>query len=137
MDLPFLSGLSNIDMLILLGAVIVFLVMAYMIFKQIMKAIIIGVIFGAIPIALYLVGFEIPLSIQTIVWFALLGIAMYFVYDVISGWMRIMRIITWPIRRLFRKGSKEQKVQVKEEKKDKGKEKKSNQGKEDDYEEVK
>jgi hypothetical protein len=126
-------------------------VMAYMIFKQIMKAIIIGVSFAAIPVVLYLLGFEIPLSIQTVVWFALLGIAIYFVYDVISGWMKMMRIITWPIRRLFRKGQKEKAAHLKEEKpkekKEKPKEEKKEEkepedkskaeGTNEDYEEIK
>ena len=103
MDLPFLSGLSNIDMLILIGAGIVFLVMAYMIFKQLMKAFIIGIISASIPVVLYLLGFDIGLSLQTVIWFGLAGIATYFVYDVISGWMAIIRIITWPIRRALRK----------------------------------
>ena len=106
MDLPFIANLSNVDLIILIGAGIVFLVMAYMIFKQIMKAIIIGAISASIPVVLYLLGFDIGLSVQTVIWFGLAGIATYFVYDVISGWMKIMRIITWPIRRLFRGGRK-------------------------------
>lgn len=103
MDLPFLASLSNIDLLILIGAGVVFLVMAYMIFKQVMKAIIIGVISAAIPVVLYLLGFSIDLSLQTIIWFGLAGIATYFVYDVIMGWGRLIRIITWPIRAALRK----------------------------------
>jgi hypothetical protein len=104
MDLPFLAGLSNMDMLIVLGAGVVFLVMAYMIFKQLMKAFVIGMVSAAIPVALYLFGFDIGLSVQTVIWFGLAGIATYFVYDVVSGWMKILRIITWPVRRvLFRK----------------------------------
>ena len=117
MDLPFLAGLSNIDMLILLGAAVVFLVLAYMIFKQIKKAIIIGAISASIPVALYLLGFNIELSLQSIIWFGLAGIATYFVYDVITGWMKIIRIITWPIRQLFRKGKEKPKeIKPKEEK---------------------
>jgi len=103
MDLPFLAGLSNMDMLIVLGAAVVFLVMAYMIFKQLMKAFVIGLISAAIPVALYLMGFDIGLSVQTVIWFGLAGIATYFVYDVINGWMTIIRIVTWPVRRLLRK----------------------------------
>jgi len=106
MDLPFIANLSNVDLIILIGAGIVFLVMAYMIFKQIMKAIIIGAISASIPVVLYLLGFDIGISLQTVIWFGLAGIATYFVYDVISGWMTIMRIITWPIRRLFGRGKK-------------------------------
>jgi len=114
MDLPFITNLSNVVLLILLGAGIVFLVMAYMIFKQVMKAIIIGAISASIPIALYLLGFGVELNLQTIIWFGLAGIATYFIYDVISGWFRIIRIITWPIRRLFRRG-KQQQIQPKKE----------------------
>lgn len=132
MDLPFIANLSNVDLIILIGAGIVFLVMAYMIFKQIMKAIIIGAISASIPVVLYLLGFDIGLSLQTVIWFGLAGIATYFVYDVISGWMTIMRIITWPIRRALRKPASQPKEKEgkpgdfspKEEKKDaKGKEK--------------
>jgi len=103
MDLPFLVGLSNMDMLIVLGAAVVFLVMAYMIFKQLMKAFVIGLISAAIPVALYLMGFDIGLSVQTVIWFGLAGIATYFVYDVVNGWVTILRIVTWPVRRLLRK----------------------------------
>jgi len=62
MDLPFIANLSNVDLIILIGAGIVFLVMAYMIFKQIMKAIIIGAISASIPVVLYLLGFDIGLD---------------------------------------------------------------------------
>jgi predicted neutral ceramidase superfamily lipid hydrolase len=119
MDLPFISGLSNIDILILLAAGIFFLIMAYMIFKQIMKAIIVGVISAYIPIVLYLLGFTTDISLQTIIWFALAGIATYFVYDVISGWVKILKILTWPIRRALRsdKQPKEKPKKEKEEKK--------------------
>ena len=104
MDLPFLAGLSNMDMLIVLGAAVVFLVMAYMIFKQLMKAFVIGLISAAIPVALYLMGFDIGLSVQTVIWFGLAGIATYFVYDVVNGWMTILKIVTWPIRQAFGRG---------------------------------
>jgi len=116
MDLPFIANLSNVDLIILIGAGIVFLVMAYMIFKQIVKAIIIGAISASIPIVLYLLGFNIELNLQTIIWFGLAGIATYFIYDVISGWMKIIRIITWPIRRLFRRDKKPKEKEEKEEK---------------------
>jgi hypothetical protein len=104
MDLPFLTNLSNIDLLILIGAGVLFLVMAYMIFKQVMKAVIVGVISASIPVVLYLLGFNIDISLQTIIWFGLAGIATYFIYDVIIGWTRLFRIITWPIRWLWRRG---------------------------------
>jgi hypothetical protein len=104
MDLPFLANLSNMDMLIVLGAAVVFLVMAYMIFKQLMKAFVIGLVSAAIPVMLYLLGVDIGLSVQTVIWFGLAGIATYFVYDVINGWMTIIRIITWPIRHAFGRG---------------------------------
>jgi hypothetical protein len=159
MDLPFLVGLSNIDILILIGAGLVFLVMAYMIFKQLMKAFIIGIISAAIPVVLYLFGFQIELSLQTVLWFGLAGIATYFVYDVINGWFTVVRILTWPIRKALKKDSqpKQQKqakqkkekegdvsrLQAREEKKDsslKDSEKKKEKSKSDDnedYEEVK
>ncbi|MEM7815833.1 MAG: hypothetical protein QXN71_01805 [Candidatus Aenigmatarchaeota archaeon] len=119
MEIPFISNLSNVDAIILIGAAIVFLVMAYMVFKQVMKAVLIGTISAAIPIILYLVGFEIELSLQTILWFGLAGIATYFVYDVISGWITIIRIFTWPFRWIFRrkKGSQKKGEKQKEEKK--------------------
>lgn len=123
MDLPFLASLSNIDLLILIGAGVLFLVMAYMIFKQVMKAVIVGVISASIPVVLYLLGFNIDLSLQSIIWFGLAGIATYFIYDVIMGWFKLARIITWPVRRLFRGGGGSKKP--KEEKEDKkGKEQK-------------
>jgi hypothetical protein len=152
MDLPFLAGLSNVDILILIGAGIVFLVMAYMIFKQLMKAFIIGIISAAIPVVLYLFGFQIELSLQTLLWFGLAGIATYFVYDVITGWFKIVSIITWPIRKALQKDKNQAKQAKpgKEEKpkdfrpkqeKDSGKkqkeEKSKGKDKDDDYEEAK
>jgi hypothetical protein len=102
----------------------VFLVLAYMIFKQLMKAFVIGIISAAIPIVLYLMGFEIELSIQTIIWFGLAGIAIYFVYDVLSGWMHVIKILTWPFRAVLRRSKKDKKEKQAKEKKDKKKEEK-------------
>src|SRR4030042_523542 len=126
MVLPLLSGLSNVDLIILIGAGLLFLVMAYMIFKQVMKAIIIGVIFAAIPVVLYLLGVGIDLSLQTIIWFGLFGIATYFVYDVVSGWFKVLRMVTWPIRKLLGGGTGKPKEEKKgKEAKDKEESKKS------------
>lgn len=128
MDLAFLSGFSDSDLILLIGAGIVFLVMAYMIFKQLMKAFIIGIIAAAIPVVLYLMDFSSELDIQTVIWFGLAGIATYFVYDVISGWITIVRIITWPIRFVFRRGkAKPKEAKPKEATKEAKEEKPNNQ----------
>jgi hypothetical protein len=124
MDLAFLSGFSDMDLIILIGAGIFFLVMAYMIFKQLMKAFVIGVIAASIPVVLYLLEFSSELDIGTIIWFGLAGIATYFVYDVIAGWMKIIRIITWPIRRLFKRDKVKTKEVPKEAKEEKPKDQK-------------
>ncbi len=114
MDLAFLSGFSDSDLILLIGAGIVFLVMAYMIFKQLMKAFIVGIIAAAIPVVLYLMGFSSGLDIQTVIWFGLAGIATYFVYDVINGWITLVKIITWPFRFALKRGKPKPKEVIKE-----------------------
>ena len=139
MDLPFLANLSNIDALILVGAAVLFLVLAYMIFKQLMKALVIGIISAAIPIVLYLMGFNVDVSFQTVIWFGLAGIATYFIYDVVMGWFKLASMLTWPIRKLFRSGggkkAKPEKPNQKEEKKSKEKEKDERKEQKEDKEE--
>jgi hypothetical protein len=137
MDLAFLSGFSDSDLILLIGAGIVFLVMAYMIFKQLMKAFIIGIIAAAIPVVLYLTDFSSELDIQTIIWFGLAGIATYFVYDVIAGWMTIVRIITWPIRSALKRGKPKPKEVIKEVKEKPEESKKKEEGKQEKKEDKK
>jgi hypothetical protein len=136
MDFAFLSGFSDSELILLIGAGIVFLVLAYMIFKQLMKAFIIGIIAAAIPVILYLMDFTSELDIGTIIWFGLAGIATYFVYDVINGWMTLVRIITWPIRFAFRRGKPKPKEVIKEVPRE-SKEEKPKEGKEKEKEEEK
>ncbi len=124
MDIAFLSGFSDSELILLIGAGIVFLVMAYMIFKQLMKAFIIGIIAAAIPVILYLMDFTSELDINTIIWFGLAGIATYFVYDVINGWMTLIKIITWPLRFAFRRGKPKPKEEEKPKKEKEGEEEK-------------
>jgi hypothetical protein len=141
MDFAFLTGFSDSDLILLIGAGIVFLVMAYMIFKQLVKAFIIGIIAAAVPVVLYLMDFTSELDIGTIIWFGLAGIATYFVYDVINGWMTLIRIITWPFRFALRRGKpKPKEIKPKEgeeDKKDSKEEKKDSKedGKQDKKEE--
>jgi hypothetical protein len=115
--------------LFLVIAFIIFIFIAYKVFRAIMKAIFVAFVAGLFPLAVFFFGMYEPESIwgmiQTMMWFALAGVALFFVYSAMSTVAKIVKIILSPLGLIFR--GKKEKVIIRErvvEKDDKEKEKK-------------
>jgi hypothetical protein len=107
----------------LLVAFVIFLVMAYMVFKTVIKAVVVAVAAALFPVFMLAVGFYEPGSVwamlQTMAWFGLAGVALFFIYSAIATVAKIINMILTPFSLLFRKG-KQKVVVVKEKASDKG-----------------
>ncbi len=100
------SQVNEINSVILFLVFIFFVVIAYKIFKTLFKALMVGLISAMFPVIAYLLGFNIPVTFQSIIWFSLTGMLLFFLYSIISGGVKIIKILTSPFKLLFRKKEK-------------------------------
>ena len=98
---------------ILLILIFVFAIVAFKVFSFVLKAVITGVVFALFPIIASYLGFGVPVTLSSIVTFALLGIIMYLVYGTLRFGFKITRFAMSPFKRAFKKKEKT-KVIIKE-----------------------
>ena len=117
-----LANIAHVDSTFLIIIFLVFIVIAYKIFKMVMKAAIVGIISASFPFLLSYVGIAtVPITLSSVIWFGMAGIAIFFIYSAINGFLRIIGFIFSP----FSKKKDKEKVIIKEvvkEKEDKKKE---------------
>lgn len=109
-----LAELANLDTTLLLVLVVIGVVVAAKIFQYLMKAIFVGVIFGALPVVLTFLGLEMEITLQSIASSALFGIAIFLVYAAVHTGLKVTKIILYPFRRFFGKKKKPEKIIVRE-----------------------
>ena len=66
------------------------------------KAICFGVLGAAFPVVANYFGFSLSTNFSNLLWFAIFGMAGYFLYTVLSGGVKVFKIITIPFRGLFK-----------------------------------
>jgi len=98
-----LMKLTQLNTVILLAVFLVFIVLAYKIFQALIKAFIVGVISATFPVVASLAGMDVPLTISSVIWFAIFGVAAYLLYATISGGAKIAGLVMRPFRGLFRR----------------------------------
>ena len=77
-----------------------FILIAYKVFKLLLKALVIGVISGLFPVfGNMFLGLSIPITIQNVLWFAVTGVEIYFVYHILVNIGKLAEIITKPFSR--------------------------------------
>ncbi len=107
----------QMNSLFLILVFVIFIFIAYKVFKAVMKALIVAFLSGIFPLVMLLMGMYQPVSLwqmfQTMVWFSLAGVAMFFIYSTMSTAAKIIKAVISPFRFMFRRRSKE-KVIVKE-----------------------
>ena len=91
---------------ILLILIFVFAIVAFKVFSFVLRAVITGVAFALFPIVAAYLGFNIPVTLQSIVTFALLGIVMYLVYGSLRFGFKVTRFAMSPFKRAFKKKEK-------------------------------
>jgi len=100
-----------------------FILVAYKVVKILVRALLIAVIAGVFPIfANMFLGMAIPITAQNILWFAMMGVEIYFVYHILCGIGKIAELITKPFSR--GKTKKVEKIIIMEKGKDKHEKKK-------------
>ncbi|MBL7206117.1 MAG: hypothetical protein ISS36_00790 [Candidatus Aenigmarchaeota archaeon] len=93
---------------IIAGVILVaFVFLAYKTFQYVTKAIFTGIAFAFLPLGLNYIGFGIPLTITSILWFALAGVVFFFVFSAMNTSYKILRIILSPFSRAWKKKQKD------------------------------
>jgi len=100
------SQLQQANTLLLFIVFFIFLILAYKLFQTVVKALIVGVIAAAFPFVANMLGFSVPITLNSILWFAIFGVVLYFAYAFISGGVKIIKIILSPFKALFRRKEK-------------------------------
>ena len=101
-----LFEIAQTNTVLLLIVFFVFILLAYKVFKMLLKAAIIGVISMFFPIFTYLVGFTNSVTISQVLWFGIAGISLFFVYSVVSGGIKLISWIFKPFKALFKEKKK-------------------------------
>ena len=101
-----LSYLSQVNTIILIAVFLIFIILAYKLFQTAIKAVIVGIIAAAFPFVANFLGFNVPLTLNSVLWFAVTGVVLYFAYAIISGGVKIVKIVMSPFRWLFKKREK-------------------------------
>jgi len=82
----------------------------YKLFKVMFQAAIITVAAFSFPWIVKIFGLQFPIeaNVQTGIYFALAGLSLFFIYQFFHFIIYIFKIITWPLRFLFRHNEKKQ-----------------------------
>ena len=82
---------SGGNILLLLVIFVIFIILAFKVFKIIVRTIIIAVIAAIFPfVANYIFNMNIPVTIDSVLWFVITAIALYFIYFLIRGGWKIV-----------------------------------------------
>lgn len=100
-----------------------FIIIAYKVVKILIRAAIIAVISGFFPVfANMFLGMSIPITLQSILFFAMTGVEIFFVYHILVSIGKLAELITKPFSR--GKTKKVEKIIIMEKGKDKHEKKK-------------
>ncbi len=95
------SGLIQEPTLILFfGLFFLFMLLAYKVVKLLVRALIVTVIAGLFPVfANMFLGMSIPITLENILWFAMTGAEIFFVYHILVSIGQLGEILTKPFRK--------------------------------------
>lgn len=116
-----ISQILQLDVMLIFIILFVFIIIAYMVFKYLMRAFITGMLFAFIPILANFLGFPVEISFGVIFQYAIFGIIVFIVYSIIHTSLRVVGFILSPFKRSFKK---KEKVVIKEVEKPKKKKRK-------------
>lgn len=109
-----ISQLLQLNTMLLFVVLFLLIIIAYKLFKYLMRVFITGMAFAFFPIIANLIGIPVPLTFQSVMWSALFGIMAYLAYSVMHTGLKIVSIVLSPFKRMFKKKPKVEKVIVKE-----------------------
>lgn len=101
-----MSQMQQINSVLLIVIFLIFIILAYKLFQTMIRAVIVGVIAAAFPFVANYFGFSVPITLNSILWFAITGVVLFLAYSFISGGIKIVKIVLTPFKWLFRKKEK-------------------------------
>ncbi|UCD03350.1 MAG: hypothetical protein JSV63_01805 [Candidatus Aenigmatarchaeota archaeon] len=106
------------NLIIFFGLFFLFMIIAYKVVKLLIRALIVAVLAGLFPVfANMFLGMSIPITFESIIWFAMTGVEIFFVYHILVGIGQIADFLLRPFRK--DKAKKVEKVIIMEKGKDK------------------
>lgn len=109
-----ISFALQLNIEILLIVIVVLALIAFKVFSFVMKAVFTGIVFALFPLVANYFGIPVPLTLNSIVSYALLGILFYFGYGMLSFGFKMTRLAMSPFKKSFKK-EKPKKVVVEKE----------------------
>lgn len=109
--LSLVHRLLGLDPLVMIGILLVVTFIAFRVVAFFLRALLTGVAFGVFPVVANLLGIGVPLTLNTILWSMILGIALYFAYVTVSTGNRLINFVLSPFRGSFQ--TRTQRVVVK------------------------
>ncbi|MBU0530753.1 MAG: DUF2937 family protein [Nanoarchaeota archaeon] len=112
----------GLDTVLIFIVLFVFIIIAFKVFKYLVRVFITGVIFAVFPIIANLMGIPIPLTFESIAWSAIFGIILYLLYtSVMTGTKMLNKIMSLFGKLLGTGKPKPQKIIIREVEKEKKK----------------
>ncbi len=103
----FIAQIAHSNALVVAAFFFLFVILAYKAVQMLMKAFVIGLISASFPVVAFFLGLDVPLSIGSVLTFGIFGASAYILYSMITGSVKLMKLITSPFRRFFREKPKE------------------------------
>ena len=94
-----LGELLKLDPFMLFALVLAGAYVSLRVLGMVIRILLTGLAFGSFPVIANLAGIGVPLTIQSIMWSALLGIMIYFVFMGLKFGYTIMNAALWPFTR--------------------------------------
>jgi len=116
--ISFLTTLMQTNTVLFIVIIVVILVVALKFMQYLLKIVTAVVIFAAFPFIANAVGIPIPMTFSNIIWYAFMGLIIYFAFSAVAFALKVTKLITYPFKGAFEK-KKTKYVYVKEKKKPK------------------
>lgn len=113
-----ISQILQLDVMLIFLILFVFIIIAYKVFRYLMKVFITGIFFAFIPILMNFFGFPVAINFQVIFQYAIFGIIVFIAYSIIHAGLRAVGFVLSPFKKSYKK---KERVVVKEAKKPKKK----------------
>ncbi len=116
----FTGMIQEPTLILFFGLFFLFILLAYKVVKMLVRALIIAVLSGLFPVfANMFLGMSIPVTIDSVLWYAMTGAEIYFVYHIIVSFGKLGDMILKPFRGKGSKTKTVEKVIIMEKGKDK------------------
>ena len=99
-----LGIIAEMNSTLLIVVMFVFMIIAYKVFQYMLRILFTAAIFGAFPfVANYVLGMSIPITLGSVLNYAMLGVTLFFAYASIRTCIRITKFVLRPFKGFFEK----------------------------------